>query len=67
MLLNTESQLRKHDRSYVKAEGRGNYSPNTSITAAAKDPHEDVTIRNTLFKYTEINLVGIELNSKMKP
>lgn len=47
MLLNTERQLRKRDRYYVKAEGRGNYSSNTSITAAAKDPHEDVTIRNT--------------------
>lgn len=48
--------------------GRGRYSFNTSITAAARQPHEDVIISSMLFKYIQTELVGTDgfLGSKVK-
>lgn len=48
--------------------GRGRYTFNTSITAAARQPHEDVIISSMLFKYIQTELAGTDglLGSKVK-
>lgn len=46
--------------------GRGRYSSNTSISAAARQPHEDVITSSMLFKYIQTELAGTELGSKVK-